>query len=54
MLQKNQEVIGSVPLFIRRLMPNASDPEREEAAENFRRYMAVVREIQRRSIKSKD
>jgi hypothetical protein len=37
-------------LFIRRLMPNASAAELEEASHNFERYMAVVARIHKRML----
>jgi hypothetical protein len=36
------------PVFIRDLMPNATEAELEQAAENFREYLAIVIRIHER------
>jgi hypothetical protein len=40
--------IDEIPLFIRRIMPHASEAQLAEAAENFKEYMTVVWQIHRR------
>jgi RNase P/RNase MRP subunit p30 len=39
---------ASVPLLIRRLLPNAREEQLREAAETFQQYMLVVRGIYER------
>lgn len=34
-----------IPLFIRRVMPDATETELQQAAENFREYLAVILRI---------
>jgi hypothetical protein len=48
MSRRPQESLPSVPSFIRRLMPDASQAELQQATENFEEYMIVVRDIHRR------
>jgi len=45
---QNQRSRGSVPPFIRRLMPDAPEPELEEAIENVKRYLSVMSRIAER------
>jgi hypothetical protein len=40
---------NTVPSFIRRYMPNASDEELREATDVFRRYLEIVLRIHRRT-----
>jgi len=42
-----------IPLFIRRVMPEASEAQLAEAAENFKEYMTVVWQIHRRLAQSR-
>jgi hypothetical protein len=37
-----------IPLFIRNLMPEATEAELQQAAENFREYLAIVLQIFKR------
>lgn len=48
MSRRAQEPLPIVPSFIRRIMPDASEIELQEAAENFKEYMTVVLGIYRR------
>ena len=43
-----------VPLFIRRVMPNATDAELQEAAKTFREYVKIVIGIAERLDRQRD
>jgi hypothetical protein len=45
---------SNIPMFIRRLMPEATEAQLREATETFLRYMAVVIRIHERSIVDND
>ena len=42
MSRHDQNSLPTIPSFIRRVMPNASEAELLEATENFKEYMKVV------------
>ena len=48
MSRETQEPLPTIPSFIRRVMPEASEAELEEATENSKEYMIVVLGIYRR------
>ncbi len=48
MSRRTEDSIPTIPSFIRRVMPNASEEELQEATENFDEYMKMVWEIHER------